>query len=50
MNVVYKITYLNGEICIEKSFDRKEIQYIRKCEVNNPKIGYNSFLKFKAKS
>ena len=42
MKVIYKITYPNGKIYIGK-----EIEYIRFHKLNNPKIGYNQFPKFK---
>lgn len=38
-----------SEIATDKEVNKKEIEYIKLYESNNPKIGYNQFPKFKEK-
>lgn len=38
-----------SEISTDKEVNKKEIEYIKLYELNNPKIGYNQFPKFKNK-
>lgn len=38
-----------SEIATDKEVNKKEIEYIKLFESNNPKVGYNQFPKFKDK-
>ncbi|WP_346929895.1 GIY-YIG nuclease family protein [Clostridium sp.] len=38
-----------SEIATDKEVNKKEIEYIKLFESNNPKVGYNQFPKFKEK-
>ncbi len=38
-----------SEIATDKEVNKKEIEYIKLVESNNPKVGYNQFPKFKKK-
>ncbi len=38
-----------SEIATDKEVNKKEIEYIKLFESNNPKVGYNQFPKFKKK-